>query len=33
VMHEGKIVESGNHHELLAKEWIYYKMIELQSGF
>ncbi len=29
----GKIVESGNHQELLKKRWIYYRMIELQSGF
>jgi len=29
----GKIVESGTHKELLTKQWIYYKMIELQSGF
>lgn len=33
VMQDGKIVESGNHKQLLAKKWIYYKMIELQSGF
>ncbi len=29
----GKIAESGTHQELLNKKWIYYKMIELQSGF
>ena len=29
----GKIVESWTHQELLKKKWIYYKMIELQSGF
>lgn len=29
----GKIVESGTHQELLDKKGIYYKMIELQSGF
>ncbi|MCX6824007.1 MAG: ABC transporter ATP-binding protein [candidate division SR1 bacterium] len=29
----GKIVESGTHQELLKKKGIYYKMIELQSGF
>ena len=29
----GKIVESGTHKELLNKKWIYYRMIELQSGF
>ena len=29
----GKIVESGTHQKLLEKKWIYYKMIELQSGF
>jgi ABC-type multidrug transport system fused ATPase/permease subunit len=29
----GKIVESGTHQELLEKKWIYYRMIELQSGF
>ncbi len=33
VMKDGKIVESGNHKQLLVKKWIYYKMIELQSGF
>jgi len=29
----GKIVESGTHQALLKKKWIYYRMIELQSGF
>jgi len=29
----GKIVESWTHDELLKNKWIYYKMIELQSGF
>jgi len=29
----GKIVESWTHQELLKKKWIYYRMIELQSGF
>lgn len=29
----GKIIESWTHQELLDKKWIYYKMIELQSGF
>lgn len=29
----GKIVESGTHQELLDKKGVYYKMIELQSGF
>lgn len=29
----GKIVESWTHQELFNKKWVYYKMIELQSGF
>lgn len=29
----GKIVESWTHIQLFNKKWIYYKMIELQSGF
>lgn len=29
----GQIVESGNHEELLKKKWLYFKMLELQSGF
>lgn len=29
----GKIVESWNHQQLLKKKWVYYNMIELQSGF
>lgn len=29
----GKIVESWTHEELFNKKWVYYKMIELQSGF
>ena len=29
----GQIVESGNHETLLKKKWIYFKMLELQSGF
>ena len=33
VLKEGKIIESGNHQQLLKKKWTYYKMIELQSGF
>lgn len=33
VMKNWKIIESGNHQQLLTKKGIYYKMIELQSGF
>lgn len=29
----GKIIESWTHKQLLQKKWVYYKMIELQSGF
>jgi ABC-type multidrug transport system fused ATPase/permease subunit len=32
-MENWKIIESGNHQQLLTKKGIYYKMIELQSGF
>ena len=30
VMHHGRIVESGNHQELLAKDGLYKKLYELQ---
>ena len=30
VMHKGKIRETGNHQELLAKKGIYYKLYQLQ---
>lgn len=33
VIEWGKVVERGNHDELVAKWWIYNKMLELQSGF
>lgn len=32
VLHKGKIVERGNHQELLAKKGLYYKMYLLQNG-
>ncbi|PLX06052.1 MAG: antibiotic ABC transporter ATP-binding protein [Marinilabiliales bacterium] len=32
VMHEGKIVESGKHDDLLAKRGIYHKLHNLQNG-
>lgn len=32
VMDKGKIVESGTHQELLAKQGLYYKMYQLQAG-
>ena len=33
VLENWKIVESGNHKELVEKNWIYKKMLDLQSGF
>ncbi|MDQ0206232.1 ABC transporter ATP-binding protein [Alkalicoccobacillus murimartini] len=32
VLHQGEIVEQGNHHELLAKNGLYQNMYELQKG-
>ena len=32
VMHRGRIVERGNHQQLLAKKGLYYKMYLLQNG-
>lgn len=32
VMHQGRIVERGNHQELLAQKGLYYKMYLLQNG-
>ncbi|GAA0337698.1 ABC transporter ATP-binding protein [Bacillus carboniphilus] len=32
VLHQGEIVERGNHQELLAKKGLYYKMYILQNG-
>lgn len=32
VLHKGKIVERGNHHQLLAQKGLYYKMYLLQNG-
>ncbi|MDQ0273273.1 ABC transporter ATP-binding protein [Cytobacillus purgationiresistens] len=32
VLHQGEIVESGNHQELLAKKGLYHKMYLLQNG-
>jgi ATP-binding cassette, subfamily B, multidrug efflux pump len=31
VLHHGRIVERGNHYELLAKQGLYYKMFSLQN--
>lgn len=33
VLEAGKIIEEGKHSELMAKHGVYYKMVELQSGF
>jgi len=33
VLEDGKIVEDGNHEQLVKKDWKYAKMLELQSGF
>ncbi len=33
VIEWGKVVERGDHASLIALWWIYYKMLELQSGF
>ena len=33
VLHEGKIVESGTHAELIANKNMYYNLIQKQSGF
>lgn len=33
VLDQGKIIEQGNHIELVKKKWSYAKMLELQSGF
>jgi len=33
VLENWKVVESGNHKELVEKNWIYKKMLDLQSGF
>ncbi|MDP2091181.1 MAG: hypothetical protein Q8K30_06320 [Candidatus Gracilibacteria bacterium] len=33
VFENGKIIEEGNHYDLLNIKGNYYKMIELQSGF
>lgn len=30
---DGKVIERGTHEELLALQWEYYRMVELQSGF
>ncbi|WP_110111885.1 ABC transporter transmembrane domain-containing protein [Bacillus sp. CGMCC 1.16541] len=32
VLHKGKIMEQGNHHELLKQKGLYYKMYLLQNG-
>ena len=32
VMHQGRIVERGNHQQLLAQKGLYYKMYLLQNG-
>lgn len=33
VLEAGKIIEEGKHSELMSKDGVYYKMVELQSGF
>ena len=33
VLEDGKILEDGNHEQLVKNEWKYAKMLELQSGF
>jgi ATP-binding cassette subfamily B protein len=33
VLHKGEIREVGTHHELLAKEGIYYKLYQLQYAY
>lgn len=33
VLADGKVIEEGNHEELVLKKWQYAKMLELQSGF
>ena len=33
VLEDGKVIEKGNHGELIARKWQYAKMLELQSGF
>lgn len=33
VLEAGKIIEEGKHNELMAKHGVYYKIVELQSGF
>ena len=33
VLENGKVVEEWNHKELVKQEWIYKKMLDLQSGF
>ncbi len=33
VLENGKVVEEWNHEKLVSKEWIYKKMLDLQSGF
>lgn len=33
VLQDGKIVEDGNHDNLVKEQWKYAKMLELQSGF
>ncbi len=33
VLEKWKIIERWNHEKLMKKKWVYYKMIELQSGF
>jgi ABC-type multidrug transport system fused ATPase/permease subunit len=33
VLEDGKVIEEGKHSELMHKGGVYYKMVELQSGF
>ena len=30
VLHKGRVIESGNHNELLAQRGLYYRLLELQ---
>jgi len=32
VLHEGQIVETGKHEELIAKKGMYYKLNNIQNG-
>jgi len=32
VLHQGEVIEQGNHQELIAQDGLYKKMYQLQSG-